>query len=329
MRDIDTDLDDSCPAPDSRTMADHAQSHQHHDGCSHGHDHHHGHSHAPKVDENNRWRVGLAAILTGLFMVAEVAGGLISGSLALLADAGHMMTDFAALAMAWGAFQMARKPANWRHTFGYDRVSILVAFVNGLTLFGVAIWIVWEAFHRLRTPGEILAGPMLYIAIAGLVVNLIVFKILIGADQHNLNIRGAVLHVLGDLLGSVAAIAAAVIIMTTGWVAADPILSVLVALLILRSALALVKESGHILLQGAPDRLDRREIEADLLAHIPELRRLDHIHAWAITPEKPILTLNAYVDPEARLEPVATAIKARLSDKFQIDHATVDVSRET
>lgn len=302
-------------------MADHAHSH-------HDHDHDHSHSHAPKVDENNRRRVGLAAVLTGLFMVAEVAGGLISGSLALLADAGHMMTDFAALAMAWGAFQIARKPANWRHTFGYDRVSILVAFVNGLTLFGVAIWIVWEAFHRILNPGDILAGPMLYVAIAGLVVNLVVFKILMGADQHNLNIRGALLHVLGDLLGSVAAIAAAVIIMTTGWVAADPILSVLVALLILRSALALIRESAHILLQGAPDRLDRREIEADLLAHIPELRRLDHIHAWAVTPDKPILTLNAYVDPEARLEPVAAAIKVRLSEKFHIDHATVDVSRE-
>lgn len=302
-------------------MADHAHSH-------HDHDHDHSHSHAPKVDENNRRRVGLAAVLTGLFMVAEVAGGLISGSLALLADAGHMMTDFAALAMAWGAFQIARKPANWRHTFGYDRVSILVAFVNGLTLFGVAIWIVWEAFHRILNPGDILAGPMLYVAIAGLVVNLVVFKILMGADQHNLNIRGALLHVLGDLLGSVAAIAAAVIIMTTGWVAADPILSVLVALLILRSALALIRESAHILLQGAPDRLDRREIEADLLAHIPELRRLDHIHAWAVTPDKPILTLNAYVDPEARLEPVAAAIKVRLSEKFLIDHATVDVSRE-
>lgn len=302
-------------------MADHAHSH-------HDHDHDHSHSHAPKVDENNRRRVGLAAVLTGLFMVAEVAGGLISGSLALLADAGHMMTDFAALAMAWGAFQIARKPANWRHTFGYDRVSILVAFVNGLTLFGVAIWIVWEAFHRILNPGDILAGPMLYVAIAGLAVNLVVFKILMGADQHNLNIRGALLHVLGDLLGSVAAIAAAVIIMTTGWVAADPILSVLVALLILRSALTLIRESAHILLQGAPDRLDRREIEADLLAHIPELRRLDHIHAWAVTPDKPILTLNAYVDPEARLEPVAAAIKVRLSEKFHIDHATVDVSRE-
>ncbi len=307
-------------------MAGHSHSHHDHDhGHSHGSGHH---SHAPTVNENNRWRVGLAALLTGAFMIAEVAGGLISGSLALLADAGHMLTDFAALAMAWGAFKIAQRPANWRHTFGYDRFSILVAFVNGLTLFGVAAWIVWEAFHRFMEPGDILAGPMLWVAIAGLCVNLIVFWILMGADQHNLNIRGAVLHVLGDLLGSVAAIAAAVIILTTGWVLADPILSVLVALLILKSAWGLVCESAHILLQGAPDSLDRREIKKDLLAEIPDLRRVDHVHAWAVTPERPIITLNAYIDPAARVEPVALAIKARLAERFNIDHATVDVMRE-
>ncbi len=306
-------------------MAGH--SHSHHD-----HDHHHGHgghSHAPKVDENNRWRVGIAALLTGVFMFAEIAGGLISGSLALLADAGHMFTDFAALSMAWGAFKIAQRPANWRHTFGYDRFSILVAFVNGLTLFGVAVWIVWEAFHRFQDPGEVLAGPMLWVAIAGLVINVSVFAILMGADQENLNIRGAVLHVLGDLLGSVAAIAAALIILTTGWMLADPILSILVAFLILRSAWGLVRESGHILLQGAPDSLDRREIEKDLLANVPKLRRVDHVHAWAVTPERPIITLNAYIDPAARVEPVAQAIKARLAQQFHIDHATVDVMRDS
>jgi len=140
--------------------------HHHHHGHSHGHSHGHGHSHS-HGGENNRTRVGIAAALTGLFMVAEVIGGVISGSLALLADAGHMLTDFAALAMAWGAFTIAKRPADWKHTFGYDRFSILVAFVNGLTLFLVAAWILWEAFHRIQTPGEILAGPMLWVAIGG------------------------------------------------------------------------------------------------------------------------------------------------------------------
>ena len=154
--------------------------HHHHHGHSHSHEHSHFHS-----GENNRARVGLAAALTGLFMIAEVVGGLISGSLALLADAGHMLTDFGALAMAWGAFTIAKRPADWKHTFGYDRFSILVAFVNGLTLFLVAAWILWEAFQRIQAPGEILAGPMLWVAIAGFIVNLIVFKILSGADKEN------------------------------------------------------------------------------------------------------------------------------------------------
>ena len=313
-------------------MSGHTHSHpdpdHSHDDHFHSHHGHAGHSHAPKVNDSNRRIVGFAAALTGLFMIAEVVGGLISGSLALLADAGHMMTDFAALAMAWGAFSLAKRPANWRLSYGYDRVSILVAFVNGLTLFAVAIWIVWEAIQRLLEPGEVLAGTMLWVAIAGLVVNLIVFKILMGADQHNLNIRGAVLHVMGDLLGSVAAIAAALIILSTGWTLADPLLSVLVALLILRSAWGLIRDSAHVLLQGAPQGLDKREIETDLLKEIPELRRLEHIHAWSVTPERPILTLKAFINPDAKIEPIAARIKARLTEKFDVEHATIDVMRD-
>lgn len=300
----------------------------HHHGHSHGHHHHHGHAHG-HGGEVNRKRVGIAAALTGLFMIAEVAGGLISGSLALLADAGHMLTDFAALAMAWGAFTIAKRPANWKHTFGFDRFSILVAFVNGLTLLLISIWIVWEAFHRIQTPGEVLAGPMLWVAIGGLAVNLIVFKILTGADQDNLNIRGAVLHVLGDLLGSIAAIVAALSIMKTGWTPIDPLLSALVAVLILRSAWVLIKDSAHILLEGAPAHIDRRAIRDDLPLHIDDLIRVEHIHAWSITPERPMLTMEAIAKQHANLEAINKAIKLRLKSEFKIDHATVDVMRET
>lgn len=305
-----------------------------HDGHDHhGHGHHHGHHHGlhghSHAGENNRTRVGIAAALTGLFMIAEIAGGVISGSLALLADAGHMMTDFAALAMAWGAFTIAKRPANWKHTFGYDRFSILIAFVNGLTLFLISLWIVWEAFHRIQAPGDILAGPMLWVAIGGLVVNLIVFKILTGADQENLNIRGAVLHVLGDLLGSVAAIIAALIIMKTGWTPIDPLLSVLVAVLILRSAWFLIKDSAHILLEGAPPNIDRRAIRDDLPRHVENLIRVEHIHAWSITPERPMVTMEAITSDKASLETVSRAIKSRLKSEFHIDHATVDVMRES
>ena len=294
----------------------------------HDHDHQgHGHHHAPSVSERNLRIVGLAALVTGAFVVVEVIGGVVSGSLALLADAGHMVTDFAALALAWAGFRVARRPATWRHTFGFDRFSILVAFVNGLTLFAIAGWIVWEAAQRLLQPGDVLAGPMFWVAVAGLVVNLVVFAMLQRADPENLNIRGAMLHVLGDLLGSAAAIAAALIIWTTGWVMADPILSALVALLILRSALGLVRDSAHILLEGAPDGIDTREIAADLLEHVDGLEGVSHLHSWSITPERPMLTLDATVAPEQPLGPVSRAIKARLRERFGIDHATVDVSR--
>ncbi|WP_416879488.1 cation diffusion facilitator family transporter [Litorimonas sp.] len=305
--------------------SDHFQKHKHE--ASHPPSHNHGHTHSPKVDESNRNRVGLAALLTGVFMVVEAVGGYISGSLALLADAGHMLTDFAALAMAWAAFTIAKRPANWRHTFGFDRFSILIAFVNGLTLFAVAALIVKEAVERLYTPGEVLAGPMLYVAIAGLIVNLLVFWVLRGADQHNLNIRGAILHVLGDLLGSVAAILAAIVILQTGWTPIDPILSVFVALIILRSAWVLVKDSAYILLEAAPNHIDRRAITKDLLHHIPDILAVEHIHAWSITPERPMLTLEAFVGPDTRIEPVSQAIRTRLKEKFEVEHVTIQVMR--
>ncbi len=307
-------------------MSGHSHSHHHH--CSHDHSGGGHHSHAPTVDASNKRRVGVAAVLTGVFMVAEVAGGLISGSLALLADAGHMLTDFAALAMAWGAFHLAARPANSRYTYGYDRISILVAFLNALTLFAVAGWIIWEAIHRFLGPGEILAGTMLGVAIAGLAVNLLVFWILLGADQENLNIRGAVLHVLGDLLGSVAAIAAALIIFTTGWVLADPILSVLVAVLILRSAWFLLKDSGHVLLQGAPKPLDVSEITADITTHIEGLSRIETLRIWSVTPQHPVLTLKASVKKNTKISEVSHAIALRLQDEFSIEDATIDLRHE-
>ncbi len=244
---------------------------------------------------DNARRVGLAALLTGLFVGVEVAGGLISGSLALLADAGHMVTDFAALAMAWVAFRIAQRPATPDYTFGYDRVPILVAFVNGLTLFAVAGWIVWEAIERLASPAEVLAGPMLWVALAGLGVNVLVFWILMGADAENLNIRGAMLHVLGDLLGSAAAILAALIIMATGWVAADPILSVLVALLILRSAYGLARDSARVLMQGAPREAGALRTELDAIDGL----EIEQLRVWSLTPERTVVTLRARGDDDA------------------------------
>jgi cobalt-zinc-cadmium efflux system protein len=261
-------------------------------------------------------------------MIAEVAGGLISGSLALLADAGHMLTDFAALSMAWIAFALATKPANARYTYGYERLPILVAFVNALTLFAVAIWIVLEAIKRFLSPGEILAGPMMWVAVAGLCVNLIVFWILMGADKDNLNIRGAVLHVFGDLLGSVAAIAAAIIILLTGWTLADPLLSVLVALFILRSAWFLIKASGQVLLQGTPAGLDANIIQKDLSENIDGLIRVDDIRVWSLTQDRPVMTLAAYTDASDALAIVSEQIKSRLKSQYGIEDVTVEISTQ-
>lgn len=302
--------------------------HGHHHGHSHGGQGHAGHGHGDD-GPGNEWRVGLAAVLTGLFMLAEVAGGIVSGSLALLADAGHMLTDFASLGLAWYGFRLAKRPADWQRTYGYDRFSILIAFTNGLALFAIAFWIVLEAWHRINDPGEVLGGLMAWVAAAGLAVNILAFLTLHGGDRDNLNMRAAALHVVGDLLGSVAAIVAAIVILTTGWTPIDPILSVVVALIILRSAWYVVQDSSHILLEGAPAHLDTREIKRDLEAQIREIENIHHVHAWSLTQERTMVTLHARVaGGKGTPEEAARRIKTRLRDKFGIDHATVEVEFE-
>ncbi|MBK5911695.1 cation transporter [Rhodothalassium salexigens] len=285
----------------------------------------HAHAHGSDNAALNQRRLGLAALLTGLFMVAEVAGGVISGSLALLADAGHMATDFAALGLAWFAARLARQPADARRTYGFDRFSVLVAFANGLALFAIAGMIVIEAGRRLAEPVAVQGPVMLGVAAAGLAVNILAFWILHGADRGNLNVRAAALHVLGDLLGSVAAIGAAVVIMTTGWTPADPLLSILVALLILRSAWLVVRDAGRILLEAAPAGVDAEAIAADLVAELDGVVGVHHVHAWALTETRPMITLHACIDAGA--DPVGriAAIKDRLYARHGIDHATVEI----
>mgnify|MGYP002620112220 CR=1 FL=1 len=301
-----------------------AHSHSH-EGHSHGaHSHGPGHHHAHGAGASER-RIGFAALLTGAFMLAEFAGGLISGSLALIADAGHMLTDFAGLTLAWLGFRVARRPADPKRSYGYGRFGVLVAYTNGLALFAIAIWIVVEAWHRLQAPGEILGGVMLAVAIGGLAVNLLAFWLLHGGDGENLNVRAARLHVLGDLLGSLAALGAALVILATGWTPIDPILSVFVSLLILGSAYRIVRESGHILLEGTPAHLDPQEIARDLKSAVPGVVDVHHIHAWSITQDRPLVTLNARVDGTRPAGEITAAIKARLQSAFAVDHATVEI----
>ena len=294
---------------------------------AHAHSHN-GHSHDHAHGASSR-ALGIAALLTGGFMGAEIAGGLISGSLALLADAGHMATDFVSLALAWYGMRLARRPADPKRSFGYARVTVLAAFANGLALFAVAFWICVEAWHRIGDPQPVMGGLMLWIAAAGFGVNILAFLALQSGDRSSLNVRAAALHVMGDLLGSVAAIVAALVIMATGWTPIDPILSVLVAVIILRSAYAVVKESAHILLEGTPHGVDVAEIRDDLSAAIPAVTDIHHVHvhAWSLSETETMVTLHARVSGDDAPEAASRAIKDRLRDKFGVAHATVEVER--
>lgn len=269
----------------------------------------------------------MAAILTGAFMLAEVAGGILAGSLALLADAGHMLSDFASLLLAWVGFRIAARPADSRRTYGFARFSVLAAFTNGVTLAAIAIWILVEAAQRLLEPHEVMSGLMLWVATGGLVVNIAAFAILHGADRENLNVRGALAHVAGDLLGSVAAIAAALIIMTTGWTVADPLLSALVACILLRSAWVVTRDAGHILLEGAPANFEVGKVSADLASHVDGVLDIHHAHAWSLDGQRPMVTLHARVADSADAAAVTRAIKARLQARHGVDHATVEIEQ--
>jgi cobalt-zinc-cadmium efflux system protein len=295
-----------------------------------GHDHraggaHAGHDHGAAGSDERRVRIALA--ITALFMVAEVAGGILSGSLALLADAGHMLTDTGALLLALYAFRMSARPATPERSFGHHRQQVLSAFINGGVLIGVAVWIVIEAARRLASPEPILGGPMLAVAAAGLVANVAAFLVLHGGSRGNLNLEGAALHVLSDLLGSVAAIAAAGVVLLTGWTPIDPILSVLVAVLILRSAWRLASKSWHVLMEGAPAGFDVGRLRTDLIAAVPGVADIHHVHAWSLTPERPLITLHARITPAAEHDNVLAALQEVLANRFGFGHATIQVER--
>ncbi len=298
-----------------------AHSHHSHSGDHSGH----GHDHAPAVTMGNRRRVFLAAVLTCGFMLVEAAGGLLTGSLALLADAGHMLTDSVALVLAYVAYRLGDRPGTSRMTYGFDRMQVLVAYTNGLTILAIAFWIVVEAAGRLTAPPQILGGAMLGVATAGLVINVVVFVVLSGGDRESLNLRGAILHVLGDLLGSIATIAAALIILTTGWLPADPLLSVLVALLLIFSAWRLMRESGLILLEGAPQRVDRNAVARDIEKNAEGVVDVHHMHVWTLDGKRLLATLHARLSRDANAERSIAAIKERLKDEHGIRHATIEV----
>ncbi|MDH3363620.1 MAG: cation diffusion facilitator family transporter [Gammaproteobacteria bacterium] len=285
-----------------------------------------GQSQGHTADESSLRRVTIALVLTGTFMLVEVVGGIISGSLALLADAGHMLTDTMALSLAAMAFHVSKRPPGGSLTYGYQRFQILAAFVNGLSLLAVVGWILFEAVSRFLSPKDILGETMLVVASAGLVINLVSFAILHTGDRENLNIRGAALHVAGDLLGSIAAIIAAIIIIYTGWTPIDPILSIAVAALILKSAWSLVKRSAHILLEGAPEWLDVEAMQKRIVSRVSGVDEIHHVHIWGLTPQQLMLTMHMSLDGSVESQSgVIRDVKTFLQEEYGIGHSTIEV----
>jgi cobalt-zinc-cadmium efflux system protein len=296
-------------------------SHDHHQPH---HDHAHDHAHGGN-SLSRRHKLLLAFVLTVLVMLVEAGGGVWSGSLALLADAGHMMVDALALLLAVVGAAMAARPADARRSYGYGRMEVLVGFVNALSQFVLVGWIIYEAVTRLLHPGPILSGVMLVVALAGLLVNALVLRTLHGHAHDDVNMAGASLHVLGDLLGSLAAVLAALAIRWFGWLWADPLLSLLVSLLILGNAWQLLRRSAHILLEGVPEGVDSAVVEQSLRGADPAIRSIHHLHVWQLASGSRMATLHAELNEPADGARVLQAIRQILRERFEVEHVTVQI----
>lgn len=297
-----------------------------HDDHTHGHSH--GHSHGPGHAHAHGASVGrlrIALVLTAVFLVVEVVGGLLSNSLALLADAGHMLTDVAALSLSLFVAWFSARPETPSKTYGYLRWEILAALINGAALLVVSLWIIWESIVRLRAPEPVADGLMLGVAAAGLLVNVAAAWVLRPSAETSLNVRGAYLHVLGDLLGSVATVAAALIVRYTGWLTADPVASLLMTALIVRGAWSLLRESIDVLMESTPAHIPLGAVREQLEA-IPGIESVHDLHVWSVTSTMVAMSAHAIVrEPERHqhvLEHVHDAMRL-----FGIDHVTVQLER--
>jgi cobalt-zinc-cadmium efflux system protein len=309
----------------------HAHGPGHHHGVGSGAAAHHGHAHGEGCGAHTDYGHGqmrqlrFALALTAGFLVAEIAGGLLSNSLALLADAGHMLTDVGALGLSLFVAWFSRQPENPRKTYGYLRLEILAAFLNGATLLLISAWILWEALARLRAPEPVASGIMLGVAAVGLAVNVGAAWALHPDEHASLNLRGAYLHVLGDLLGSVGTIVAALLVRFTGWSAADPVASIIVTALIVRGAWRLVRESVDVLLESTPAHIPLGAVRAQL-ERIPGIESVHDLHVWTVTSGVIAMSAHAIVrEPDRQqhvLEHVYDAMRL-----FGIEHVTVQLER--
>lgn len=286
--------------------------------------HAHSHDHA-RSGSTRALKIVLA--LTAAFLVAEVVGGVISGSLALLADAAHMASDVASLGIALFASWLAARPGGPSQTFGYRRAEILAALFNGVSLVAISIWIFIEAGSRLGDPPEVEGGLMLVIAALGLVVNLVAARILHSHADSSLNVSAAMRHVIADALGSIGAILAALIILLTDWEYADPAVSILIGLLIVASSWTILRDSVQILLEGSPPGTDVAEV-GEAMAATPGVRQVHDLHVWTITSGFPALAAHVLVDRDTDCHATRRELEAMLHDRFGLDHTTLQVDHE-
>ena len=257
-------------------------------------------------------------------MFAEAFGGWFANSLALLADAGHMLTDVAALSLSLAAIWFAARPATAQKTFGYYRLEILAAFVNGIALVLISLWIMYEAYERWSAPPAVKGFELTVVAVGGLIVNIICARLLHGGHAESLNVRGAYLHVLGDLLGSVAAIIAGALILAFGWLWADAASSFLISLIIIFGSWNLIKESVNVLLEGTPSHINLTAVEEEI-RRTANVRDVHDLHVWTITSGMEALSVHVVHDQSAAPAALLNAVKNRLHDKFGIDHLTIQL----
>ena len=294
----------------------------------HEHEHAHGHVHDHALTGGRKGLL-MALAITLFMMIAEIIGGLLSNSLALLSDAGHMFTDTLALALSFFAMKFAGMPATEKKTFGFYRLEILAALLNGITLVIISLYIMVEAYQRILNPQPVAGTLMLIVAVIGLVVNIIGALFLMKHRETNLNIRGAFLHIIGDAVSSVGVIIGGIFILYTGWYLIDPILSMLIALGIIAGAIGLVSESVSILLESAPSHINIAAV-AEEIARVDGVREAYHVHVWTITSGVYALSAHVIIDdrPVSGSRELLDAIRQRLTDRFKILHSTIQLECE-
>lgn len=292
------------------------------------HDNEHGHAGHDHTAGANQRSLRTALGLTTAFLVVELVGGIVSQSLALISDAAHMFTDVAALAIALMAIRISRRPADSKRTFGYHRFEILAAAFNAMLLFGVAIYILFEAYLRLKAPPEIESTAMLVIAVIGLAVNLLSMRVLRSGQASSLNVKGAYLEVWADMIGSVGVILGALILKLTDWGWVDSAVAILIGLWVVPRTWMLLKSSINILLEGVPEDVDMAALKKLLLA-VPGVKSLHDLHVWAVTSGKSTLTVHLVTEPEVSAEKqVLPEVRRRLAQTFGIHHITVQCELE-